>query len=1018
VIYSLLGELRIGRDGQFVRLPGGPPLLILAALLISVNRQMSKADLLRVAWGTDTVDEAQLYKRMKEVRGLLAQIGRDGDIQTHHGFGYELRLADDDVDLLRFQQLVREAQLAALRANADDEIASLREALGLWRGPRPLSNVPGEAFHSDLERLEGRHRRAAARLFELELERDNHEQVLDQLIQLADYYPDDQRLCEQLMIAQYRCGRVVDVGRAYERHLQALASETGGQPDPLLRNFHFAVARGDQAGAISAEEAITQRRRITPPAPTPRQLPRPEDLVGRDQRIADITRLLRQPPGQAVPVIVVSGPGGIGKTGLVLRAAHESAGRYPDGQLFAELRGTEGPVADTAEVLAQFLRALGVTRVPETKAERLATYRTMLAERSMLIVLDDAADGAQVADLVPNSAGCSVLVTARQRLPDLSGAHHVAPLTPLAGPDATELFLRVVSGAGVGLPSMDHVSDVVSLCGGLPLALRIAGALRVRDHPQPTAALAQRLASAGPDAFAYGEQSVARTIGAGLERLDAPARDLFLWLGMLPLGRFGHWTAAALLAGTDADPMATLAQLASRFMITSAESGTQYGLHDLTREYARRRAEAERPGEVISTAGRAYQALLTLTRRAHAGLYKAEFDVVHSGVPDWDPPPEVAAEVEADPLAWFEAERENLRAAVEHSAALGMAGVCWDLAVSAHEFYTIRGYYDDWQVTHATALAACLAAGDLRGQGMVLTCRNQPALVTSRRADDAGSLAELEQAVGLLADCGDEHGQAVALRTLANALRRRGFLGRPLDLFQRALDQFAACGDRVGWWQAKRFIGQTYLDLGEPAEALRALGEAEAVASQAGWTRLLAQTRYWIGQACLASPADHAAAQVAFDAVYDIFGEDDGLSRAYALHGMGDMARHQGALDIAERYLAEAAVLAREGADATLEGRIRLSEAALRSAQGRPGDQVEALAQATAVFAEFGLAYLEARALAELARARTCQGETAEAEAAWQRLELLTAELPEEDLLQRRPEPADPRPGQCAARAG
>lgn len=1017
MIYSLLGELRVGRDGEFLKLPGGPPLLILAALLIGVNRQMSKADLIRAAWGSDTVDEAQLYKRVKELRDLLAGIGRGSDIRTHHGLGYELRLAEDDVDLLRFQQLVRAAQQAGLRGNADEELASLREALGLWRGPRPLSNVPGEAFHSDLDRLEQRHRRAAARLFELELERGNHEQILDQLIQLAGYYPDDQRLCEQLMIAQYRSGRAVDVGRAYERHQRALATKTAGQPDHLLRSFHFAVARGDQAAATAAEEAIAQRRRIpgAQQAPVPRQLPRPDDLVGRDQLTTDITFLLRQPPGQAAPVIVVSGPGGIGKTGLVLRAAHESAGRYPDGQLFAELRGTEGPVADTAEVLAQFLRALGERRVPETRAERLATYRTMLAGRRMLIVLDDAADGIQAADLVPNSPGCSVLVTARQRLPDLAGAHHVAPLTPLTDSDATELFLRVVSGAGVSLPSQDHVSDVVGLCGGLPLALRIAGALRVRDHPQPTAMLAQRLARIGPEAFAYGEQSVARTIGAGLERLDTAARDLFLRLGLLALGRFGHWTAAALLADTGADPMTTLAQLASRFMITSAESGMRYGLHDLTREYARRRAEAERPGEVTATARRAYQALLTLTRRAHARLYGAQFDVVHSGIPDWDAPPEVMAEVDADPLGWFEAERENLRAAVEHSAVLGMAEVCWDLAVSAHEFYTIRGYYDDWQATHATALAACVAAGDKRGQGMILACRNQPALVTSRRADDAGSLTELEQAVALLADCGDEHGQAVALRTLANALRRRGYLHRPLELFGSALALFAACDDTTGWWQAKRFIGQTHLDLGQSGEALRALAEAEAVASQAGWTRLLAQTQYWTGQASLAGPPDHAAAQVAFDSVYDIFGEEGGVGQAYALHGMGDMARHRGTLDVAERYLAEAVVLARDGADAALEGRILLSEAAVRQAQGRSGDQVKALTAAAAVFAGCGLAYLEARALAELAGALAGQGQTAAADATWQRLELLTAGLPEEDRLYQRPEEAHPGTDRAAA---
>ncbi len=1007
MIYALLGELEIRRGSSPTELPAGPALAMLVALLLHPNQSMSQAELIRAAWGDENVRVAQLHKRAGQVRKALAEVGRRGDLRTHSGRGYELRVAEEDLDSLMFLRLAREADQAMADGDTEAEIDLLRSALRLWRGPHPLTNVPGDAFRREIIALEQRHKRIAVRLFELELGRGGHERILDDLMQVAGYHPTDRRLCEQLMVAAYRCGHAVDATAAYERYKSELAHETGAQPDPALRDLHFAIVRGDDAVMAKVHPVSAGRAgaAAAQPVTVPHQLPPAPDLVGRNDLAAEVAWLLTRERRQAVPVVVISGPGGMGKTALAVHAAQESIERYPDGQLYLELRGTAGAVLDTGDILAQFLRAFGVPSVPDTVGERLAAYRTLLSERRVLLVLDDVTDGAQVEVLVPANPGSGVVITARQRLPEISGAHHVAPLEPLERPAATELFLHVVRRAGIDLET-DPVSvdRIVDLCGGLPLALRIAGALRVHDHIRPTAELADRIAHQGHEALAYGQLSVARTIGAGFDRLDPSARQLFLGLGRLPLTEFALWTAAAVLddhAGADA--AAALSRLAARFMLQEARSEGRYRLHDLTHDYARRRAQAEHPDDTDALSVQAYRALLTLTRRAHAGLYEGDYEVIHSEVPDWSAPAEVLAEVDRSPMAWFEKERANIRIAVEHCATLGLAPVCWDLAVSAHEFYTLRGYFDDWYATHRLALRTCQDAGERRGEGIVVACLNQPALVASRRTPEASSPAELTRAAELLAACGERHGEAIALRTLANALRRRAQLARPLALFTRALSGYEASGDVVGRWQTLRFIGQTHLDRGDHAAAHRALADAERIAVGLGSARLLAQTRYWIGQARLAV-GDLDGAYAAFEAVREAYPQETGVGHAYAAHGLGEVARDRGRYPDAARYLGVAGRLARVGADAVLEGRVWLSLAALHRVAGGPADQVvAALEQAVAVFAACGAAYLEIRALAALGAA--CGADPPVADRAWDRIDELYAagEVPGEDRIHGRP---------------
>ncbi|HET8657957.1 MAG TPA: BTAD domain-containing putative transcriptional regulator [Micromonosporaceae bacterium] len=990
MIYRILGDLVIGPPDAPLPLPSGHRLSVLAIMLINANRQVSTTDLLRAAWGSTEVNETQLHKSISALRVLLAGIGRRDDLRTHPRYGYELRVAENDLDKLVFERRVHDAERAAAAGRIDDEIELLRAALRIWRGPRPLSGVPDEPFRREAADLQHRRKRAAVRLFDLELGRGHYERILGELQTLIGYHPTDRRLCEQGMLALYRRGHATQALAVYERYRDALVEETGGEPDAGLRNLMYAVASADDPTVDRFEHTTT--RQASPPAPpvvVPRQLP-PDltDLVGRADQLTEARRLLTREPGIAPPVVVVTGPGGIGKTSLGVRIAHQVRVRYPDGQLYVELRGTTADPAESSEVLAHLVRAFGVARVPESLDERAGLYRSLLADRRVLVVLDDARDEEQVRDLMPGNPACAVLVTARQRLPDIDGAHHLPTLLPLDERAATDLFRRVVGRSGVDSGAEPQATRrVVELCAGLPLALCIAGALRGRDYDRSMAELAARLDSQPLDTFVYGGRSVERSIGAGFDRLDPDAQRLFLALGLLELPDIGLWTAAAVLAGTGAEPAETLLRLARCHMVQTAgpvqpASGMRYRLHDLTREYARRRSERELPEpDRRSVRERVYAALLTLARRAHRSIYGGDFEVVHSAAPDWPAPQAILARIDDEPLAWYETERLNLRAAVRHTAALGLAGICWDLAVSAHEFYSIRGYLDDWYATHMTALEACRLAGDDRGQAAVTAILGQPALVASRRAGLPGTdeLAAAARQFGRLAD---RHGQAIALRALANCLRRRGQFERARATFSQARQLYEASGDDVGAWQALRYVGQTHIDLGQRDEALRILYEAQGHPRVAGQPRLLAQNAYWIGWTHLAR-GDLAEAAHLFQYVLDTVGGVDATGRAYATHGLGEVARRAGDRVAAEAQLTTAAELAGQASDALLAGRVQLSLARLHRTGGRFDRVAAALARAADLFDAQNATYLRAGALSALGDAYVELGRLAEARAAW-----------------------------------
>ncbi|MCM4077464.1 AfsR/SARP family transcriptional regulator [Paractinoplanes hotanensis] len=991
MIFRILGDLEVRPPGGGpVVLPGGHHLSVLAALLIRANQQLSTAELLRAGWGDPEVSPAQLHKAISALRRLVEQAGSPGAIKTHNRFGYELKAVPGELDLLQFLRHVERADAARRDQRIPDEIEHLRAAIRLWRGSTPLANVPDAPFAGDIAALRSRRKRSAVRLFTLEHTRGEHAAILDDLTQFAAEDPADGELCRLLMLSLYLSGHAAEAMAALERHEEAV----DGGAAKELRKLGYSMAMHNDEAVARADDATS---RVPREVPLPRQLPpAPASFVGREDLLAELGRLLRD---RRRTVVVISGPGGMGKTALALRAAHDAADQFTGGQLWADLRGSSDQPVDPGEVLAEFLRALGETAVPESRRERTGLFRTLAAGRKLLIVLDDAGSVAQIRDLLPGGGASIVLVTARRRLPGIDAAvHHVRTLQALDHGTAAALFRNVVATAQVDVSGeREAVEGVVRLCGGLPLALRIAAQMRVEDFHRPTAELLRRLREQGPAAFRHGDESLARTLGAGLAPLDELARRLFLGLGLLAQPTFGEWTAAALLAEPGPAAGSALARLALVGLVDPVHPGARYGFHDLTRDYARDRARAELtpPGEHAEAPARVCRALLTLTRRAHEAVYGGRFDVIHSDEPDVAVPASEVDAVTSDPRAWFEIERLNIRAAVGQAAALGLTGVCWDLAVSAHEFYALGQYFDDWRVTHEIALAECRRAGDRRGEGVVLVSLGQPPLVASGSPGVSG-VAELERAQVLLADVGEQHGRAVALRTLANALRRRGELARPLRQFTEALVHYRESDDVVGVQQTLRFVGQAHLDMGNPAAAVATLREAERMARGLGQPQVLAPTLYWMGHAYL-DLGNGAAAETAFGEVLAMF-PDGGVGHAYALHGLGALALAGGEFDVAAARLARAAECARESADVLLEGRIHLTAAALEGARGVRIEQEVLLLRAVELFQSLGAIHLEIAAQAALADAYAWGSDQPEAEAAARdRIRELLSSLPPED---------------------
>jgi tetratricopeptide (TPR) repeat protein len=648
-------------------------------------------------------------------------------------------------------------------------------------------------------------------------------------------------------------GRPADALRHYQKVRERINDEIGVEPGARVRRAYLTVLARDRDHAPGplVETAM----------PSPAQLPPGiADFTGRDADVEHLSAVLEE---TGTPVVAaISGMGGLGKTVLAVHVAHRLAARFPDRQLYADL----GDGADPARVLGGFLAALGIAghAIPEPLEERTALFRSLLAGRRVLVLLDNAASERQIRPLLPGSSGSAVIVTSRARLAGLESARPVE-LEVFGAHEATGLLARI-AGAPRIAAEPEAAAEIARLCAYVPLAVRIAGARLAGRRHWTLAHLAARLGDEHRrlDELSAGDLAVRAGFAVSYARLPAGARGLFRLLGLLEVTDFAGWVAAALLDTSLESAQAHLEALVDAQLLTVGGADPtgrlRYRFHDLVRLYARERAHEEDPPELRTAAlTRAFGAWLSLSERAAERVPGPCYAAIHGDAPRWPLPPAFATTALRDPSAWFDAEWAALVAAAGQAGELGLDEFAWDLAGCLEKYFDVHAMTAEWRATHELALELCQATGNRRGEAVLL--RGLVEMTTWISADPAGTaMATLHERSGRLSrmfeELGEPRGMSDALVNCAWGLVAEGDPDEALTVAARALTLARDHGHLGGQARAHHIMG---IACGAPRieAAIEHLTLALELARELGNPRFEATAMQFLGAAhCEAGHVD------------------------------------------------------------------------------------------------------------------------------------------------------------------
>ena len=952
-------ELRLGQPRQQA---------VLGILAMRANRVISRSELVDAVWGHEPPPSAEggIYTYIAGLRRIIEpgrSVRGQGRILVSTGAGYVLHLVPGQPDAVAFEQHVGRARQLRKGGDPAGAVTSLDAALGLWRGVA-FAAVPGPFAETERARLGELRSLAAEERADVLLSLGRHEEVVPDLTAMVADQPLRERMRGLLMVALYRSGRQAEALRVYQDGKRVLAEELGIDPGLDLTRIHQQItsmdpaphlagggdraygadgtARGSGTGGTGSVPAPRpggqagsdgqaaagpgQPGTAQPPAgtgvqgaPRPAQLPLdPQGFAGRQDELRAMQAMLppaRRPrAGDSVPVIVLSGTAGVGKTALAVRFGRQVAKRFPDGQLYVNLRGLDPgrPPLDPGEALWLFLASLGVPAHRSNIAveERTAMFRSLVDGKRILVVLDNATSAAQVRPLLPGSPGCLVVVTSRNELAGLVAAEGAALITldVLSHAEAREMLARR-RGKDRIAAEPEAADEIIEECARLPLALSIAVGRAAGRAKQPLADLAAELRDAKGrlDALEAGDAAtdMRAVLSWSYDQLSEPAARMFRLLGLHPGPDISLPAAASLTGVPRAVAGATLRELTGAHMAAEPLPG-RFTFHTLLRAYATDQSERQDPA-----AERTASVHRMLDYYLHTAMAAAQrFSPFRSPLRLTAPQPGVLPGEMADKeqaLTWFDAEYPVLLALIGYATAYDLDEYAWQIPWALGPFLHRRG----WWRTYVTSQEAALDAAQRLGDPLALAHAHY--LLAHAQAQ-IGSYDAAEpnfhRALDLFRGLEDRANESVVLNGLAGMLEKQERYPEALAVALDALRMVKAVGH---WWTQATLengVGWLYAHLGQYDQALPHCRRALGLHRDSGHRGGIADTLDSMGF-IYQSLGDFNQAKAYFRQAIDTYREIGApFGQGNSLNGIGDVlvaeGDHHGAR---EAYLAAAAIL-------------------------------------------------------------------------------------------------------------
>jgi DNA-binding SARP family transcriptional activator/Tfp pilus assembly protein PilF len=855
---------------------------VLGILAMRANRVISRGELVDAVWGQEPPVSAEggIYTYVAGLRRIIEpnrSLRGPGRVLVSSGAGYVLHLVPGQPDAVSFEQHLGRARQLRKGGDPVGAVTALNAALALWRGIA-FAGVPGPFAETERVRLGELRSTAAEERADVLLSLGRHEEVVPDLTAMVTDHPLRERMRGLLMIALYRCGRQAEALRVFQDGRRVLTEELGIDPGGDLSRIHqqvltmdaalnLATAGADgvtspngasrSAGAVRNGHAADQEREpaVDRPAqpqpegasgaviPAPAQLPlEAPGFSGRHDELAALQAALparSTGADESVPIVVISGTAGIGKTALAIRFGRQVAKRFTGGQLYASLRGLDPATqpAEPGEVLRFFLDALGVPphRIPADTEGRAALYRSLLDGKRMLIVLDNARNVAQVRPLLPGSPGCLVVVTSRNEMTGLVAAEGAVPLTldVLSYSEAHEMLARRL-GQNRAAAEPEAADEIIEACARLPLALSIAAGRAAGRPKRPLAELAAELRDVRHRLDALEADDAATDVRAVLswsyDQLSENAARMFRLLGVHP-GPDVSLSAAASLAGVPRTAAGTaLRELTRTHMVAEYLPG-RFTFHDLLRAYAEDQAERydselERRAALNRVLDHYLYTAMAASQRSSPHRSALRVAAAQPGVI----PADFSAKDQA--MAWFDAEAPVLLVLINQAYAEGFDAHAWQIPWTLSSFFARRGRQQDYVASQQIALAAAVRLEDQLGQAHAHHLLGH---AQSQGGDYEAAEPNVRQALNIFRDLGDRAGEAAVLNGLSIMLEKQERFPEALALALDALRMLKAAGH---WWAQgtlENTAGWMYAHLGQYEEALTHCQRALSLHRESGY---------------------------------------------------------------------------------------------------------------------------------------------------------------------------------------